>query len=235
MQMPGMDGIELAHRIKGDEALSATRLIMLSSLGYPGPEARRVGIEVTLLKPVREILLHDAAAKVLGMSRPDAGIVPVPAKRPARRFDARVLVAEDNAVNQKVVTMMLRRLGIEPGIAPDGQAALEALARERFDLILMDIQMPKLSGHEATCSIRAAEQARGEGEHIPIVAMTAGVSERDRDECSAAGMDDFISKPAQLTELEAVLLRWLPGHVIGPIGHLPAAGRAAQPIDPHTA
>ena len=147
MQMPGMDGIELAHRIKGDEALGATRLIMLSSLGYPGPEARRVGIDVTLLKPVREILLHDAAAKVLGMSRPDAGILPVPTKRPTRRFDARVLVAEDNAVNQKVVTMMTRRFGIEPAIAPDGQAALEALAQARFDLILMDIQMPRLSGH----------------------------------------------------------------------------------------
>ncbi|QVL50858.1 MAG: response regulator [Thiocapsa sp.] len=224
MQMPGMDGIELAHRIKGDDALGATRLIMLSSLGYPGPEARRVGIEVTLLKPVREILLHDAAAKVLGMSRPDAGIVPVPPKRPTRRFDARVLVAEDNAVNQKVVTMMLHRFGIEPGIAADGQAAIEAVAHERFDLILMDIQMPKLSGHEATRDIRAAEQARGNGEHIPIVAMTAGVSERDREDCSAAGMDDFISKPAQIAELEAVLLRWLPGHVIGPIGHLPAAG-----------
>ncbi|UHD17763.1 response regulator [Thiocapsa bogorovii] len=233
MQMPGMDGIELAHRIKGDEALSATRLIMLSSLGYPGPEARRVGIEVALLKPVREILLHDAAAKVLGMSRPDAGIVPVPAKRPTRRFDARVLVAEDNAVNQKVVTMMLRRFGIEPGIAPDGQAAIEAVAQERFDLILMDIQMPKLSGHEATRHIRATEQARGDGEHTPIVAMTAGVSERDREDCSAAGMDDFISKPAQIAELEAVLLRWLPGHVIGPISHLPAAGAARSVRDQH--
>ncbi|WP_296805896.1 response regulator [Thiocapsa sp.] len=230
MQMPGMDGIELAHRIKGDNAFGATRLIMLSSLGYPGPEARRVGIEVTLLKPVREILLHDAAAKVLGMSRPDAGIVPVPAKRPTRRFDARVLVAEDNAVNQKVVTMMLRRFGIEPGIAPDGQAAIDALAQERFDLILMDIQMPKLSGHEAARHIRAAEHARGDGEHIPIVAMTAGVSERDREDCFSAGMDDFISKPAQIAELEAVLLRWLPGHVIGPIGHLPSGASAPQQL-----
>ncbi|EGV16553.1 response regulator [Thiocapsa marina] len=232
MQMPGMDGIELAHRIKGDDAFGATRLIMLSSLGYPGPEARRVGIEVTLLKPVREILLHDAAAKVLGMSRPDAGILPVTAKRPTRRFDARVLVAEDNAVNQKVVTMMLRRFGIEPGIAPDGQAAIEAAAQVRFDLILMDIQMPKLSGHEATRHIRATERDRGDGEHIPIVAMTAGVSERDREDCSAAGMDDFISKPAQIAELEAVLLRWLPGHIVGPISHLPAADSASRRIDP---
>jgi PAS domain S-box-containing protein len=234
MQMPGMDGIELAHRIKGDDALRATRLIMLSSLGYPGPEARRVGIEVTLLKPVREILLHDAAAKVLGMSRGDAGIVPVSFKRPTRRFDARVLVAEDNAVNQKVVTMMLRRFGIEPRIAADGQAAIDAVAEERFDLILMDVQMPKLSGHEATCHIRAAEHARGEGEHIPVVAMTAGVSERDREDCTAAGMDDFISKPAQIAELEAVLLRWLPGHVLGPIVHA-LTEQASESLEPRTA
>jgi PAS domain S-box-containing protein len=167
MQMPGMDGIELAHRIKGDETLGATRLIMLSSLGYPGPEARRVGIEVTLLKPVREILLHDAAAKVLGMSRQDAGIVPTPPKRAMRRFDARVLVAEDNAVNQKVVTMMLRRFGIEPTLAPDGQAAVDAFETAQFDLILMDVQMPTLSGHEATRFIRAAERARGDGEAYP--------------------------------------------------------------------
>lgn len=227
MQMPGMDGIELAHRIKGDAALSATRLIMLSSLGYPGPEARRVGIEVTLLKPVREILLHDAAAKVLGMSRQSAGIAPTAPQRAMRRFDARVLVAEDNAVNQKVVTMMLRRFGIEPRIAADGQAAVDAFTEDnRYDLILMDVQMPTLSGHEATRAIRAAERSRGNGERIPVVAMTAAVSERDREDCTAAGMDDFISKPAQVAELEAVLLRWLPGHVIGPIGN------AMDEVDP---
>jgi signal transduction histidine kinase/DNA-binding response OmpR family regulator len=219
MQMPGMDGIELAHRIKGDESLGATRLIMLSSLGYPGPEARRVGIEVTLLKPVREILLHDAAAKVLGMARQDAGIVPAPHKRPTRRFDARVLVAEDNAVNQKVVNMMLRRFGIEPSLAPDGQAAVDAFGTADYDLILMDVQMPVMSGHEATRRIRAAEQASGKDTHVPIVAMTAGVSGRDREACTAAGMDDFISKPAQVAELEAVLLRWLPGHVVGSVAH----------------
>jgi CheY-like chemotaxis protein len=168
------------------------------------------------------------------MSRGDAGIVPVSSKRPTRRFDARVLVAEDNAVNQKVVTMMLRRFGIEPRVAADGQAAIDAVAEERFDLILMDVQMPKLSGHEATCHIRAAEHARGEGEHIPIVAMTAGVSERDREDCTAAGMDDFISKPAQVAELEAVLLRWLPGHVVGPIPHV-SSDQASESLEPRTA
>ncbi len=215
MQMPDMDGIELAQRIKGDEALAATRLIMLSSLGYPGPEARRVGIEVTLLKPVREILLHDAVTKVLGMSSQATGIAPVPPRTATRLFEARVLVAEDNAVNQKVVTMMLRRFGIKPTIAADGQAAVDAFQSTPFDLILMDVQMPNLSGHEATRTIRTVEQSRETGEHIPIVAMTAGATERDREECLAAGMDDFISKPARVAELEAALQRWLPGHVVG--------------------
>ena len=106
MQMPEMDGIELAQRIKGDAGLGAIRLIMLSSLGYPGAEARRSGIKVTLLKPVRERWLHDAAVQVLGMVKSEARTaILVPAKRANRRFNARVLVAEDSMVNQKVVTL----------------------------------------------------------------------------------------------------------------------------------
>jgi PAS domain S-box-containing protein len=212
MQMPGMDGVELAQRIKGDAQLTPTRLLMLSSLGYPGPEARRAGIDVTLLKPVREILLHDAASKLLGMSPRGVGIRPVVAKEVPTRFDANVLVAEDNPVNQKVVTMMLRRFGIAPTLAGDGQAAIDAFECADYDLVLMDIQMPKLNGHEVARHIRAAEHARGDDEHLPILAMTAGVSREDRDACVAAGMDDFISKPVQIGELEAALLRWLPAH-----------------------
>lgn len=108
MQMPEMDGIELAQRIKGDAGLGAIRLIMLSSLGYPGAEARRSGIEVKLLKPVRERWLHDAAVQVqvLGMVRSEARTATlVPAKRANRPFNAQVLVAEDSMVNQKVVTL----------------------------------------------------------------------------------------------------------------------------------
>jgi CheY-like chemotaxis protein len=212
MQMPEMDGVELAQRIKGDAALAPTRLLMLSSLGYPGPEARRAGIDVTLLKPVREILLHDAATKLLGMGPSGVGIRPVETKAAPTRFEANILVAEDNPVNQKVVTMMLRRFGITPTIAPDGEAAIDAFEGREYDLILMDIQMPKLNGHEVARQIRATEHARGTDGRIPILAMTAGVSQQDRDACVAAGMDDFISKPAQIGELEAALRRWLPAH-----------------------
>ncbi len=212
MHMPGMDGLELAQRIKADAALAPTRLIMLSSLGYPGSEARRSGIEVTLLKPVRERLLYDAVIQVLEMVRPDTGDPPVQPKNATRRFDARVLVAEDSLVNQKVVTMMLRRFGIEPTLAADGQAALAALENTTYDLILMDVQMPVLSGHEATRLIRARELARGNGEHVPVIAMTAGVTAHEREACTASGMDGYVAKPVQLANLEAALLRWLPPH-----------------------
>ncbi len=217
MQMPEMDGIELARRIKGDAVLGLTRLIMLSSLGYPGAEARRSGIEVTLLKPVRERWLHDAAAQVLGMVKPDVKTAIVPIKRENPRFNAQVLVAEDGAVNQKVVTMMLHRFGIEPTLAPDGQAALEALDAGTYDLIFMDVQMPVLSGHEATRLLRAEELERGKGEHIPVIAMTAGVSEHERSACLASGMDDFVAKPVQMASLEAALLHWLPERALEPV------------------
>lgn len=224
MQMPEMDGIELAQRIKGDAGLGGIRLIMLSSLGYPGAEARRSGIEVTLLKPVRERWLHDAAAQVLGMVKSEAGTATVvPAKGATRRFNAQVLVAEDSAVNQKVVTLMLRRFGIEPTLAADGQAALAALATGSYDLILMDVQMPVLSGHEATRLLRARELERGNGDHIPVIAMTAGVAAHDRSACLASGMDDFVSKPIQLASLEEALVRWLPARALEPV----AAGAAA--------
>lgn len=188
MQMPEMDGIELAQRIKGDAGLGAIRLIMLSSLGYPGAEARRSGIEVKLLKPVRERWLHDAAAQVLGMVKSEARTAVVPAKRETRRFNARVLVAEDSPVNQKVVTLMLRRFGIEPILAPDGQAALLEFAKGSYDLILMDIQMPVLSGHEATRLLCTEELVRGNGDHIPVIAMTAGLAAHDQSACLASGM-----------------------------------------------
>ncbi len=210
MQMPEMDGMELARRIKGNAELGPIRLIMLSSLGYPGAEARRSGIEVTLLKPVREGWLYDAVAQVLEKVKPVAKINIVPTRADNQRFNAQVLVAEDSAVNQKVVTMMLRRFGIEPTLAPDGQAALKALAIGAYDLVLMDVQMPVLGGQEATRLLRAGELERGKGEHIPVIAMTAGVSAQERSACLASGMDDFVAKPVQMASLEAALQQWLP-------------------------
>jgi PAS domain S-box-containing protein len=209
MQMPGMDGIELAQRIKGDSTLQATNLLMLSSLGYPGAEARRAGIGVSLLKPVRQALLRDTVIKVMGMAaQPDARDARhKSADRP--HFDATVLVAEDNPVNQKVVLLMLRRLGIDADVVDNGAAAVEAIARGHgYDLVFMDVQMPIMGGLEATGKIRAVESASGRPA-TPIIAMTASALNQDRVKCVDAGMDDFISKPVEKDQLEALLTRWL--------------------------
>jgi PAS domain S-box-containing protein len=210
MQMPNMDGIELAQRIKGDGSLHETQLVMLSSLGYPGHEARRAGIEVSLLKPVRQVLLHDAVVKVLGR-----GATPAPASagqqgRVYDHFDAKILVAEDNPVNQKVVLLMLRRLGLEADMVGDGAAAVAAVldGRKRYDLVFMDLQMPIMGGYEATRQIRAAEAETGVP-RTPIVAMTASALNQDRKQCVEAGMDDFVSKPVDKAQLDSTLKRWL--------------------------
>ena len=210
MQMPEMDGLELAQRIKGDANLHDTPLLMLSSLGYPGEGARRAGIGVSLLKPVRQVLLHDAAIKVLGMPQPKAAMRAQRRVTPQLRFRAKVLVVEDNPVNQKVVSMMLGRFGIQPDIAINGQLASEAMSRAHdYDLVFMDVQMPVMGGHEATRRIRAHEAAT-QGTAIPIIAMTASATAKDREICIEVGMDDFVSKPVQKKQLEATLLRWLP-------------------------
>jgi PAS domain S-box-containing protein len=208
MQMPEMDGLELAQRIKGDATVAGTRLLMLSSLGFPGEDARRAGIGVSLLKPVRQNLLHEAALKVLGVGDRETG--EVAAGPPREQFRARVLVAEDNPVNQRVVVLMLQRFGIRAEVAGNGRLATEALAGEHgFDLVFMDMQMPVLSGQDATREIRRQEAHRGRTA-VPIVAMTASATAADRKACLAAGMDDFIPKPVQRDALEAALRRWLP-------------------------
>jgi PAS domain S-box-containing protein len=209
MQMPEMDGIELAQLIKGDSALPDIPLLMLSSMGYPGETARRAGIAISLLKPVRQALLHEAVTKALGLAANAA----VPAKRetgPTRQFKARILVAEDNPVNEKVVSKMLERLGTDILVATNGQRALEAIEADRsIDLILMDIHMPVLNGLEATRQIRERER-ENDLSPIPIVAMTASALTRDRDNCKAAGMNDFLSKPVKRNDLENALAQWLP-------------------------
>jgi PAS domain S-box-containing protein len=209
MQMPEMDGIELAQMIKGDSALSNTPLLMLSSMGYPGEEARRAGIAISLLKPVRQALLHEAVTKSLGVAKPPARAIDARPEQ-LRRFNARVLLAEDNPINEKVVRIMLDRLGTDIVVAANGELAIEAVARDReIDLILMDIHMPVLNGLEATRRIRQHEKEH-ELSPIPIIAMTASALTRDREDCKAAGMNDFLSKPVKRQDLDTVLAQWLP-------------------------
>jgi two-component system sensor histidine kinase/response regulator len=197
--MPELTGAEVARAAREDPALRTTRLVMLTSAGEPpSPDVDR-----SLTKPVRRAALLDTLAEVLTGTEPDAP-APVRAAADAR---GRVLVAEDNPVNQIVIETLLQRRGIAVDLVSDGLEAVERLDPERHDAIFMDCQMPNLDGYEATERIRAAEP---EGRHVPIVAMTAHAFAGDRERCLRAGMDDYLSKPLRGGDLDPVLERWLP-------------------------
>ena len=216
MQMPGMDGLQLARAVKGNPAIADVRLILLTSMGKRGDDAeevRRVGIEAYLTKPARQHELRDALATVVGRDaggtadgRGDAPLVTRNVLREARaQSRARVLVAEDNIVNQMVALKMLERLGYRVDVVANGAEALEEVARGHYDAVLMDVQMPGMDGYEATAKVRDLEGAAG---HTPIIAMTANALEGEREEALAAGMDDYVAKPVKAEELDRVLRRW---------------------------
>jgi two-component system, sensor histidine kinase and response regulator len=204
-QMPEMDGFTLAKLIQDDPRLAGPRVMMLSSLDISslGPELRSTGHY--LVKPVTRANLLSAILKVLGEGQqrivPSQSVV-----RPRTGRALHVLLAEDNAVNQKVAARFLEKQGHTVAITSDGKEAVAAFRRDEFDLILMDVQMPLMNGYAATQAIRAAE--RGTDRHIPIVALTAHVMKGDRESCLQAGMDDYLSKPIHPQELAAVLERW---------------------------
>jgi signal transduction histidine kinase/CheY-like chemotaxis protein len=237
MQMPGMDGLALARAIKADPALAATPLVLLTSLGQRGPtaETQAMGIAACLTKPVRQSQLYDALATVLG-APPGAGARPAPAPAAlsapiAERQTAggpRLLVAEDNTVNQKVAVRMLERLGYQADVVANGLEVLEALDRISYPLVLMDCQMPEMDGYAATAAIRARERA---GSRTPIIAMTAGALRGDRERCLAAGMDDYIAKPVRPEELGSVLARWLPRRAAEPASGLATAPTSEEAVD----
>jgi CheY-like chemotaxis protein len=215
LQMPGMDGLELANQIRAVAALSNLPMVMLTSVGMHEREAvlRQSGLAVTLTKPVRQPQLLAMLAEALSAQgtghrlgrRQAHAMGGSPAVRPFG-VRPRVLVAEDNPVNQRVAVRMLERLGLGADVASDGHEAVQSYARQPYAAILMDCQMPELDGFEATAQIRARE---GTGRRTPIVAMTASAMRGDRERCLEAGMDDYISKPITIESLSAVLERWL--------------------------
>jgi PAS domain S-box-containing protein len=225
MQMPGMDGLELARRIKSDPTISATHLVLLTSVGQRGDAkaAQHAGIAAYLTKPIRQSLLYECLGLVLGNgahvvgSTPEAAL-PIITRHSVSEVHARsrplVLVVEDNPVNQKVATNMIEKLGYRVNVAANGREAVASLEHIAYALVFMDCQMPEMDGFEATRVIRHREehlrQAGGEPTHLPIIAMTANAMQEDRDRCQAAGMDDFISKPVTMKSLATVLNRWLP-------------------------
>jgi PAS domain S-box-containing protein len=226
MQMPAMPGMELAERINADPAISATRLVLLTSVGQrgEGEEARRAGIEAYLTKPVRQSELYDALATVMGEEEApeeEASLITRHTLRERRAVGrARVLVAEDNPVNQKVAARMLENLGYRVDVARDGLEALEALSKTHYGAVLMDVQMPEMDGYQATEEIRRRE-AEVAGHRTPIIAMTANALEGDREKALEAGMDDYLSKPVKPEQLAAILERWVPREPSQAEGALP--------------
>jgi signal transduction histidine kinase/CheY-like chemotaxis protein len=215
MQMPQMDGLELARTIQAQSLRVHPRLLMLTSNSAVVDRAarERAGIQRCISKPVRSADLFDAVCGVVGgaASSPsaDAGTT---AGRPSARSQSdltgSVLLAEDNDVNQILAKTMLGKLGMQVHVASNGRQAVSLAESGRFDLILMDCQMPEMDGFEATAIIRS--KAGSGGKKVPIIAMTANALKGDHDRCIAAGMDDYLSKPYTLGELRAVLTRWLP-------------------------
>ncbi|MEA2685492.1 MAG: hypothetical protein QOE93_687, partial [Actinomycetota bacterium] len=205
-RMPGMDGFELSGWISSDSTLAATRLVLLTSTaGISSADYRQFGIATCLTKPVR--LSHLAGALV---PADPASSRPVAARRiPPSGSTGHVLVVEDNANNQLVAMGILRHLGYRADVAANGFEALAALDRTSYDAILMDCQMPEMDGFTATGEIRLRQ---GTDCHTPVIAMTAGASDADRERCLDAGMDDFLAKPVRPGDVEAVLARWVPAH-----------------------
>jgi two-component system, sensor histidine kinase and response regulator len=213
MQMPGMSGFDLARQITADPALAGLKLLMLTSMGSMPPfgETAAAGVTACLTKPIQQADLHEAIASLLGMGKPRPVVPSAPARLPPEPKPLRILLAEDNVVNQNVARMQLARLGYMVDITVDGRAALEAAQTHPYDVVLMDCQMPEMDGYEATRHLRAWEQTRhAAGENstpLYIIAMTASAMAGDREACLAAGMDDYISKPVQGSELAAALAR----------------------------
>ena len=223
--MPDVDGFTLAADIGRDPRLAATKVILLTSAGLSRPRGANPPVfAATLTKPVKQSELLDAI--VTAFAAPAAADTALRPRRPPRAKPAggrslRVLVAEDNATNQKLVLALLKHRGHRGVVVANGRLAVDATAAEAFDVVLMDVQMPVMGGLEAAAAIRARE--RTTGGRLPIIALTAHVMSRDREECRAAGMDAFVAKPLRPAELFAAIDRFFPGSGKPEAGEMPAA------------
>ena len=214
--MPDMDGPTLARHIREDRELRHLPIIMLSSSGnFDGPESvERAEIAAWLTKPVRQSALYNCIMKAVAGAGPKSTPGETQPSRAAgdaswQPLNARVLLADDNPVNQVVAEETLKLLGCRTQVVEDGSGAVEAMAEGGYDLVLMDVQMPVMDGFEATSQIRRLEAEQGGPRRVPIIALTADAMQGDRERCLAAGMDDYLSKPFTPTQLWEVLERWL--------------------------
>jgi CheY-like chemotaxis protein len=202
-QMPGMDGFSVAERIKQDGRLARSAIIMLTSAGWRGDAARcrELGIKAYLTKPIKRSDLLQAIKVVLGsqaVAEENPAVVTIHSLRESRAR-LRILLVEDNRVNQVVAIQFLEKRGHEVIVAGNGRLALEALEKQTPDLVLMDVQMPEMDDLQATAAIRRSELKSGK--HIPIIAMTAHAMTGDKEKCLEAGMDGYVSKPLRVQQL----------------------------------
>ncbi|MCC2644007.1 MAG: putative Histidine kinase (modular protein) [Nitrospira sp.] len=214
-QMPHMDGFALAQAIKAQPAIASLKIILLTAMGQRGEAkvARAAGIAGYLTKPVRHAQLYACLRLVMGQapdlpSGPESLVTRHHAREAVARSRGRILVVEDNVVNQKVAVRLLENLGYKADVAANGLEAIDALHRLPYDVVLMDCQMPELDGFEATRRIRELEERREIKGHIPIVALTANALQEDRERCLHAGMDDYMSKPISVEQLARILAQW---------------------------
>jgi len=231
MNMPELDGLEFGRLVRQDSSICETLLVMLTSSGKRGDAAkvRESGFAAYLNKPVRQSQLFDAIVTVLGEVEAskqegrepelitrhllrEAGI-----ERQTEGHAFRILVAEDNAVNQKVAVRLLEKRHFSVACAENGEEAVQRFKDEPLDLILMDCQMAKMSGYEATREIRRIESESLVGRRIPIVAMTANALAGDREKCLDAGMDDYLSKPINAKLFYSTLDKWLVEETLAPV------------------
>jgi signal transduction histidine kinase/DNA-binding response OmpR family regulator len=227
MHMPGVDGFGLVQEIRRRPEVYPVTVVMLTSAGHSGDaeHCRELGIHSYLYKPVRKQELLAAILRALG--HPQASLPPavMPAARPARATSLHILLAEDNRTNQIVATRMLQKMGHTVDVAGNGKEAISLLTTHRFDLILMDVQMPEMDGLSATRTIRESE--RTTRRHLPIIAMTAHAMKGDRERCIEAGMDGYVSKPISSQEVEVAIAGVL-GQRSEPA---PVTGLEAKPLE----
>ncbi|MFZ1986726.1 MAG: response regulator [Desulfatitalea sp.] len=231
-QMPELDGFETAQRIKAQPILAQIRIIMLTSAGMRGHAARcrELGIAAYLVKPIKRADLYRAFQMVLGAD-PDQTAIEASElitrhtlREERRKHQLNVLLVEDNQINRKLAVHILQKFGCRVTTAEDGRKAVEFCAQSRFDIVLMDVQMPIMDGMEATDLIR--RQERTDSWHTPIIAMTAHAMKGDRERCLAAGMDDYIAKPFDPEQLMGLLDKYSPNDQ-SPISTLPEPGKGA--------
>jgi PAS domain S-box-containing protein len=214
MQMPEMDGEEFGRAIAAKHKSSRPAMVMLTSIGDRGDAKRvkEIGFQAYLTKPVKQAELRDCIGTVLAKdcareSGASTSLVTKHTISEGRRYNLRVLLADDNRINRLVAVSMLEKLGVEVETAENGVQALEMLNghEQEYAMVFMDCQMPEMDGFEATSKIRANEHGEG---HIPVIALTANALQGDREKCLSAGMDDYLSKPLKLDSLRGALERW---------------------------